>query len=91
MRCKDCGNVPKCPNCSISLNYYKNGNKLKCHYCGYERFFNKKCDECGSERMMLIGSGTEKIEEELQEIFSSSKIVNLTVTAFQKKTHMRML
>ena len=87
VRCKDCGNVPKCPNCSISLNYYKNGNKLKCHYCGYERFFNKKCDECGSERMMLIGSGTEKIEEELQEIFSSSKIVRVDSESIKSKEH----
>ncbi|MDO5088333.1 MAG: primosomal protein N' [Leptotrichiaceae bacterium] len=77
LKCRECGNVPTCPNCSISLSYYKYENKLKCSYCGYEERFERKCTECGSDKFIQIGSGTEKIEEELKEIFSEAKIVRI--------------
>lgn len=77
VKCMDCGNVPECPNCSIPLNYYKFDSKLKCHYCGFEKHFIEKCEECGSERIRQIGSGTEKVEEELQKEFLQSKIVRV--------------
>ena len=75
LKCKDCGHIPICPNCSISLSYYKYENKLKCNYCGYEKYFNGKCDACGSEKVMQIGTGTEKIEEEIKSYFPESRTV----------------
>ena len=77
LKCKDCGHIPVCPNCSISLSYYKYENKLKCNYCGYEKYFNGKCDACGSEKVMQIGTGTEKIEEEIKSYFPESRIVRV--------------
>ena len=77
LKCKDCGSIPVCPNCSISLSYYKYENKLKCNYCGYEKYFNGKCDACGSEKVMQIGTGTEKIEEEIKSYFPESRTVRV--------------
>ena len=77
LKCKDCGHILVCPNCSISLSYYKYENKLKCNYCGYEKYFNGKCDACGSEKVMQIGTGTEKIEEEIKSYFPESRTVRV--------------
>ena len=77
LKCKDCGHIPTCPNCSISLSYYKYENKLKCSYCGYEKYFNGKCESCGSEKVMQIGTGTEKIEEEIKSYFPESRTVRV--------------
>ena len=85
LKCKDCGNIPTCPNCSISLNYYKYDNQLKCHYCGYETQFNSTCDECGSHKMRQIGAGTEKIEEELTGLFPSARIVRVDSESIKTK------
>ena len=85
LKCKDCGNIPACPNCSISLNYYKYDNRLKCHYCGYEKRFNNTCDECGGHKMRQIGAGTEKIEEELAGLFPSARIVRVDSESIKTK------
>jgi len=77
LKCKECGHIPACPNCSISLSYYKYENKLKCSYCGYEKYFNGKCESCGSEKIMQIGTGTEKIEEEIKSYFPESRTVRV--------------
>lgn len=85
VKCKECGHIPVCPNCSISLSYYKYENKLKCNYCGYEERFEKKCGNCGSDKFIQIGSGTEKIEEELKEIFYDGKIVRIDSESVKTK------
>ena len=85
LKCKDCGNIPTCPNCSISLNYYKYDNRLKCHYCGYEKRFDNTCDECGGHKMRQIGAGTEKIEEELATAFPSARIVRVDSESIKTK------
>lgn len=66
--CSDCGNVPMCKNCDIALTYHKKADKLVCHYCGYVIPAFKLCTVCGSDEMLEIGAGTEKIEEELKGI-----------------------
>ena len=85
IKCKDCGHTPICPNCSISLSYYKIDNKLKCNYCGYKKEFQKKCESCGSERLIQIGSGTEKIEAELNEYFPSARIIRIDSESVKTK------
>ena len=77
IKCRDCGTVETCPNCSISLNYYKKENKLKCHYCGYEKYFKPVCGSCGSKNLIHLGTGTEKIESELGEIFKDARILRI--------------
>lgn len=85
LKCKDCGEIPTCPNCSISLSYYKSENRLKCNYCGYERLYQKKCFNCGSEKLIQLGSGTEKIEAELYEYFPNTKIVRIDSESMKNK------
>lgn len=85
LKCKECGEIPTCPNCSISLSYYKSENRLKCNYCGYERLYQKKCFNCGSEKLIQLGSGTEKIEAELHEYFLNTKIVRIDSESMKNK------
>lgn len=73
--CTDCGNVPMCENCDISLTYHKKSNKLVCHYCGYVIPAFNICNVCGSDDLKEIGAGTERIEEELSNILKDRNIV----------------
>jgi len=72
--CTDCGNVPMCVNCDIALTYHKKSNKLVCHYCGYVIPAFSICNVCGSDEIKEIGSGTERIEEELSQILKQRNI-----------------
>ena len=85
LKCKYCGEIPTCPNCSISLSYYKSENRLKCNYCGYERLYQKKCFNCGSEKLIQLGSGTEKIEAELHEYFPSTRVIRIDSESMKNK------
>jgi primosomal protein N' (replication factor Y) (superfamily II helicase) len=77
VQCNSCGKAEYCPNCSVSLNYFKNENKFKCSYCGYEKVFDKKCSSCGSNKLHYSGQGTEKIEIQLQNLFKDAKILRV--------------
>jgi len=72
--CRDCGTAIKCPGCSVSLTYHKSEQKLKCHYCGFHTRPPDKCPVCFSIEMKLVGSGTQKIEEELQTLFPEARL-----------------
>ncbi len=72
--CRDCGAAVKCPSCSVSLTYHKSEQKLKCHYCGHLTSPPDKCPACRSIELKLIGSGTQKIEEEVQALFPNARI-----------------
>ena len=86
LKCKSCQNIPTCPNCSISLTYYKKTNQLKCHYCGYEEHFSGFCKECGSEKMQQMGAGTEKVEEELKKFFPTVKMIRVDSETMKTKS-----
>ena len=72
--CRECGAAIKCPSCSVSLTYHKAEQKLKCHYCGFLTHPPDKCPACGGIELALIGSGTQKIEEELQALFPAARL-----------------
>ena len=67
--CRDCGTAIKCPSCSVSLTFHKSEGKLKCHYCGFFTRPPDTCPSCHGIDLKLLGSGTQKIEEELQALF----------------------
>ena len=75
--CSKCGHVMTCENCSIALTYHSANNRLMCHYCGTSHEYVNKCPECGSEHIRYSGFGTQKIEEELQEIFPDARILRM--------------
>lgn len=74
VQCTECGDVPKCPRCDVTLSYHKYNNSLSCHYCGYREPFTTRCKSCSEPALALRGAGTEKIEEELQELFPDKAI-----------------
>lgn len=84
LTCRDCGNVLKCPNCDISLTYHKTSNTNRCHYCNYSIKNIMKCPKCGSSNIKDYGLGTEKLEEELNKIFTA-RIVRMDIDTTSKK------
>lgn len=66
--CVDCGNVQQCPRCSVSLTYHKVNHRLMCHHCGYSQPVSVDCELCGGHTK-VIGTGTQKVEQELQQLF----------------------
>ncbi len=74
VECKLCGWIPKCTHCDVSLTYHKHNNTLVCHYCGYTIANPSTCHSCGNKEISTKGFGTEKIEEELTELFPSANV-----------------
>lgn len=92
LECKDCGWVPHCSNCNVSLTLHKFDNKLVCHYCGEKFNVPTKCPQCGSTKITDKGLGTEKIEEQVQSLFPSARIARLDYdTAQSRKNYERII
>ncbi|PTH73974.1 primosomal protein N' [Staphylococcus agnetis] len=92
MLCRDCGHVPQCPNCDISLTYHKSSDQLKCHYCGYQTQAPFQCPSCESEHIRQMGTGTQKVEEYLNEMYPKARIIRMDVdTTTQKGSHEKLL
>ena len=72
--CQTCGHNPECDNCDVSLTYHKNKHKLLCHYCGNNYDPPSFCEKCESTDLRMVGFGTEKIEDELQDLFPDARI-----------------
>ncbi|HLP20546.1 MAG TPA: primosomal protein N' [Chitinophagales bacterium] len=83
--CKTCNHVYKCKNCDVSLTYHKFSNQLKCHYCGYFEKVVNKCKSCGAIDLDIVGMGTEKVEDEIAELFPTAKVTRLDYDAMKTK------
>ena len=83
--CQSCGYTYKCPHCEITLTYHKSTNNMRCHYCGYTIFLNKICPNCKEEAIRDFGTGTEKIEDELNKLFPSARILRMDKDTTVKK------
>ncbi|MGL5347363.1 MAG: primosomal protein N' [Peptostreptococcaceae bacterium] len=83
--CRKCSYVFQCENCDISLTYHKNKNIGRCHYCGYEKEIPKECPECSSTYVKPFGVGTQRIEEELKNIFSDIRVLRMDKDTTSKK------
>ena len=75
--CRACGHTAQCANCAISLTHHKREHRLQCHYCGYLQAVPKVCEECGSEYVYFVGTGSEKLEELLHGMFPQARIGRL--------------
>ncbi|MCC7331229.1 MAG: primosomal protein N' [Flavobacteriales bacterium] len=91
MVCEDCGQVPNCKHCDVSLTYHKASNQLKCHYCGSSKKMVSSCPACGSNRIVLKGFGTEQIEEELEIYFPSIRIARMDADTTRNKNAYRQI
>lgn len=83
--CSSCGEVKKCPNCDISLTYYKNDNQLRCSYCEHIEKYINYCDKCHEKDLNIMGVGTEKLEEELNTLFKDYKVLRMDMDTTRKK------
>ncbi|HLA58353.1 MAG TPA: primosomal protein N', partial [Puia sp.] len=83
--CKQCGHVPHCVQCDVSLIYHKHSQKLICHYCGYSVTPPKTCSACGSNQLHYKGMGTEKIEEDIEILFPKAKIARMDLDSTRSK------
>jgi primosomal protein N' (replication factor Y) len=75
--CKDCGEVPGCPNCSLSLSVHLRHKKLRCHVCAHQEPLHTLCEKCQSHELEPIGAGTESLEEDLKHLLPESRIMRL--------------
>ena len=85
VNCRDCGHVFKCPTCGIALTYHKTDNMLKCHHCDYVEPYPEICPECGGKHFMKTGFGTERIQEEVDRLFSSARTLRLDSDSAKNK------
>ena len=89
--CEMCGNVIKCPHCDISYTYHKSKDILRCHYCGMAISMPKECPYCHTKTLKELGSGTEKIEEEIKKLFNL-RVVRMDLdTTTKKGSHERII
>ena len=92
MMCRDCGEVLKCPNCDISLTLHMDSHTMKCHYCGHEEPIPRFCPHCGSREIRYYGTGTEKVERELNSLIPQARIIRMDVdTTRRKGMHEKLL
>ena len=90
--CRECGYTVKCKNCNISMTYHKTENKLKCHYCGYEENVVTICPECHSDKIRYFGTGTQKLEQEINKIFPGASTIRMDIdTVTKKNSHEEIL
>ena len=90
--CIDCGHIPTCENCSVALTYHSRNGRLMCHHCGYSQPMPETCPECGGTHLKLIGSGTQSIEDELQELLPEAQILRMDAdTTEGRVSHEKLL
>ncbi len=77
LECLDCGHMPQCHQCDVTLTYHQYSDQLKCHYCDYHIAVPKKCYACGLTNLSTKGMGTQKIEEEVAELFPMVKVARM--------------
>jgi primosomal protein N' (replication factor Y) len=85
LQCENCGHIPESPESSVSLTYHKRKNLLMDHYTGYSRRKDLKCESCGSPNLKIQGSGTQNIEEQLEELFPESNIIRFDRDSTSRK------
>ena len=90
--CVECGHIPTCENCSVALTYHSRNGRLMCHHCGFSQPMPETCPECGGAHLKLIGSGTQSIEDELQELLPEAQILRMDAdTTEGRVSHEKLL
>ena len=87
LECRDCGWIPKCGRCDVSLTYHKRSGRLMCHYCGNVFSVPTTCPNCGGKDIRQHGFGTEKIEDELHTLFPEARVARLDLDTTSSRTN----
>ena len=91
-QCKACGHVVECPNCAIPMIWHSKDQMLKCHYCNHAQYFPDFCPECGSDALKNSGTGTQKIEQYIKDLFPEHNIERIDSDILVRKgEHVRLL
>lgn len=85
IQCMACGQPPRCIQCDIPMTYHKRENELRCHYCGYKTLVPAVCPSCRGE-LKAVGFGTERIEDELQQLFPEARVLRMDLDTTRSKT-----
>ena len=85
VRCKECGWVPRCTNCDVSLTYHKYTDTLSCHYCGYTISLPTICPACGNPSIEIVGYGTERVEDDVEAVFPGKTILRMDLDTTRSK------
>ena len=92
LQCATCGEIPECPNCSVSLTFHKSKKQLRCHYCGYSERQPQRCKECGNDSVESRGSGTQQLEEQIAELYPGAETLRMDFdTTSGKNAHSKIL
>ena len=92
LECDDCHHVPQCIHCDVSLVYHKATNSLRCHYCGYSIPVPAECPACHSTHLRMVGVGTERIEEDLQIMYTDATVARMDLdSTIQKNQYLELL
>jgi primosomal protein N' (replication factor Y) len=83
--CQDCGYIPKCQSCAVSLSYHKHAHELRCHYCGYHEGMPTQCPACGSRALRTQGFGTEKLEDDLKIMLPQANVQRMDLDTTRAK------
>ena len=88
IECENCGWAPGCSDCAVTMTYHKARGHLRCHYCGLAERLPRTCPECGADELTQIGTGTQRVEEELQERLPQARILRMDLdTTSRKNAH----
>ena len=91
-QCQACGHVIQCPNCAIPMIWHSKDQMLKCHYCNHTEYFPDVCPECGSDAFKNSGTGTQKIEQYVKELFPENNVERIDSDILVRKgEHIRLL
>ncbi|NND73003.1 MAG: primosomal protein N' [Rhodothermales bacterium] len=90
--CRSCGWSPSCPDCSVNVNYHRSIGRMRCHYCGYTEPATRSCPDCASEDLDYVGAGTQRVEDELAELFPDARLLRMDLdTTRTQNGHAKIL
>ena len=86
IECKTCGWVPRCPHCDVTLTFHKKTSTMTCHYCGYTTRIPEQCPACEENKFVDVGTGTEKVEEQIAQLFEGATTLRMDLDTATTRT-----
>ena len=91
IQCRTCGYSPRCPHCNVTLTHHKMSSRLECHYCGHTMELSDVCPNCQTKDMKSMGFGTEKVEEEISQMFPKARVTRLDGDTSQSESSFKRI